>query len=342
MSKSLSFIDDEVARRMGSSFTEGAIQQHIAKLRNQMAELNVAPVPGPPKRGNVTKRPSSIYTQKARAGPAPPPPPPASKARVRTTTQTGDEGQESSGKAGPKRRATTRNIKRSASDVGDSDEEFAGASEDEFQPEQVAGNKKRKRSAGSRGRAAPSRRVSNAQAAAMSKTNDIMRALSDADARFDAMQYGAYDDHPVSGQDNSLNIHNSIEGNDGHAHGALALRPSFAGFTGYMGNAGQGEEGEEEEEEDLPLMARNQLVTRQAPPPTPLPFSQEEQISPTSTSHMVSTVSAFPFQQLLTKTDKANDLRSIPTVQRSRPRRIQLRQLPTTSEHPQKDLFHSS
>ncbi|KAK5096274.1 hypothetical protein LTR70_003087 [Exophiala xenobiotica] len=274
---------DEVARRMGSSFSEGAIQQHIAKLRNQMAELNVAPVPGPPRRGNVTKRPSSVYTQKGRAGAPPPDPPPPSKARARTRTQADDDGQGANGKARPRRRATTRNIKRSASDVGDSDEEFAGASEDDFQPEQVADSRKRKQSGVSRGRVTASRRVSNAQAAAMSKTNDIMRALSDADARFDAMQYDVNDGHQVPGQDNMFNIHNSVEGNDGNAHSTFTPRPSISGFAGYVGNAGQGEE---EEEEELPLIARNQLLARQAPAPEPLPFSQEEQISPTSTSHM--------------------------------------------------------
>lgn len=317
ISKLLSSTDDEVARRMGSSFSEGAIQQHIAKLRNQMAELNVAPVPGPPRRGNVTKRPSSIYTQKGRAGAPPPAPPPASKARARTTTQADDAGQGVNGKARPKRRATTRNIKRSASDVGDSDEEFAGASEDDFQPEQVAGSRKRKQSGGSRGRATASRRVSNAQAAAMSKTNDIMRALSDADARFDAMQCGANDGHSNPGQDNTFNIHNSVEGNDGHAHSTFTPRPSFSGFAGYVENAGQGEE---EEEEELPLIARNQLLARQAPAPAPLPFSQEEQISPTSTSHLVSIVTVFSMPAALTKPDNANDAYAVSTVQYSRSR----------------------
>lgn len=340
MSKSLSSTDDEVARRMGSSFSEGAIQQHIAKLRNQMAELNVAPVPGPPRRGSVTKRPSSVYTQKGRAGAPPPDPLPPSKARARTRTQADDDGQGANGKARPRRRATTRNIKRSASDVGDSDEEFAGASEDDFQPEEVAGSKKRKQSGGSRGRATASRRVSNSQAAAMSKTNDIMRALSDADARFDAMQYGGNDGgHQVPGQDNMFNIHNSVEGNDGNAHSTFTPRPSFSGFAGYVGNAGQGEE---EEEEELPLIARNQLLARQAPAPEPLPFSQEEQISPTFTSHMVSIVTTFSTQTALTKpgnASDANDAQAVPTVQCSRSRRIQLQWFPTTSECPKKMLL---
>jgi len=57
----------------------------------------------------------------------------------------------------------------------------------------------------------------------------------------------------------------------------------------------------------LPLIARNQLLARQAPAPEPLPFSQEEQISPTSTSHMVSIVTTFSTQTALTKPGNAND-----------------------------------
>lgn len=274
---------------MGSAFSEGAIQQHIAKLRNQMAELNVAPVPGPPRRGNVTKKPSSIYTQKARAGPAPPPPPPASKTRARTMTQADSDVQGGIGKARAKRRLNSRNIKRSASDIGDSEEEFDGASNDEFDPEQVAGSRKRKQSSASRGRANTSRRVSNSQIAAMSKTNDIMRTLSDADARFEA-QYGGTRGHIFPGEENMFNVQNSIEENVGRAGNDLMPQPPFNGYAGYMASGGQGEE---EEEEELPLIARNQLLARQAAPAAPLPFSQEEQISPTSTSHMVSVVPAF-------------------------------------------------
>lgn len=65
---------------MGATFTEGAIQQHIAKLRTKMATLNVAPVPGPPKRGQVVNQASAVYSQKSRAGP---PPQPLASARAR-------------------------------------------------------------------------------------------------------------------------------------------------------------------------------------------------------------------------------------------------------------------
>ena len=270
---------------MGSAFSEGAIQQHIAKLRNQMAELNVAPVPGPPRRGNVTKKPSSIYSQKARAGPPPQAPPPASKARAQTITQPEDDGQESTGKANSKRRATARKVaKRSASDVGNSDEEFAGASSDGFQPEETASSRKRKQSCVSRGRGNTDRRVSNSQAAAMSKTNEIMRTLSDADARFEA-HYGSSRSPPVPIPDNMFTAHSSIESNEVNANNNFMPQQGLDGFAGYTMNSVQEDE---EEEEDLPIMARNQLLAQRAGGQAPMPLSYEEQLSPTSTSHMVS------------------------------------------------------
>lgn len=45
---------------MGPKFTEGAIVQHLAKLRGIMAKNNI-PVPPPLKRGMITKTPSKIY-----------------------------------------------------------------------------------------------------------------------------------------------------------------------------------------------------------------------------------------------------------------------------------------
>lgn len=45
---------------MGPQFTEGAIIQHLAKLRTLMATNNI-PVPPPMKRGMVTKTPSKVY-----------------------------------------------------------------------------------------------------------------------------------------------------------------------------------------------------------------------------------------------------------------------------------------
>ncbi|KIW99390.1 uncharacterized protein Z518_11378 [Rhinocladiella mackenziei CBS 650.93] len=49
-----------VAELMGPRFTEGAIVQHLTKLRGIMAK-NGIPVPPPLKRGMVTKEPSKIY-----------------------------------------------------------------------------------------------------------------------------------------------------------------------------------------------------------------------------------------------------------------------------------------
>jgi len=314
---------------MGSAFSEGAIQQHIAKLRTQMAELNVAPVPGPPKRGNVTKRPSSIYTQKARAGPPPPPPPPASKARARNMNQV-DDNDQSSSKARPKRRATARNIKRSASDVADSDEEFAGADSDDFDPQQAASGRKRKQSGTSRGRANTSRRVSTSQAAAMSKTNDIMRTLSDADARFEAQQ-GHDGGQPLPSHDQIFNIQSSIESNDGQACTNFVPQRAYGGYAGLMTNAG---EDEEEEEEELPLIARQKLLqSRQAPAAATLSFGQEEQISPSSTTHMVNMPVPLWRWILLTTSDIANDI-SISAVQHPRPRSIWLLWLRAAGKSP--------
>ncbi|KAK4942651.1 hypothetical protein LTR10_017598 [Elasticomyces elasticus] len=49
-----------VAQVMGPRFTEGAITQHLAKLRNLMATTGI-PVPPPLKRGMLTKTPSKVY-----------------------------------------------------------------------------------------------------------------------------------------------------------------------------------------------------------------------------------------------------------------------------------------
>ena len=311
---------------MGSAFSEGAIQQHIAKLRNQMAELNVAPVPGPPRRGNVTKKPSSIYTQKARAGPLPPAPPPASKAHVQTMNQPESDVQGRTGKARSKRRAPTRNVtKRSASDVGDSDEEFAGVSSDDEQPEETAGNRKRKQSRVSQGRGNTERRVSNSQAAAMSKTNEIMRALSDADARFEA-HYGSNRSPPIPVQDSIFIAHNSIEGNDFAPNNNLMPQSGIDGFAGYTMNNGQEDE---EEEEGLPIMARKQLLSQRAAGQAPISFNHEEQISPTSTSHMVSNGLVLCLAAIADRVDISDIRLLLPTVQCSRSRRIQFWRLPT-------------
>ncbi|KAI1615350.1 hypothetical protein EDD36DRAFT_462866 [Exophiala viscosa] len=51
-----------VAQVMGPRFTEGAITQHLAKLRNLMSTTGI-PVPPPLKRGMLTKTPSKIYSK---------------------------------------------------------------------------------------------------------------------------------------------------------------------------------------------------------------------------------------------------------------------------------------
>ena len=46
---------------MGTKFSEGAIVQHLAKLRNKLDTDGILPVPPPLKRGSVTKPTSSTY-----------------------------------------------------------------------------------------------------------------------------------------------------------------------------------------------------------------------------------------------------------------------------------------
>lgn len=50
-----------VAELMGPKFSEGAIVQHLAKLRSIMASEGI-PVPPPLRRGMITRTPSKVYT----------------------------------------------------------------------------------------------------------------------------------------------------------------------------------------------------------------------------------------------------------------------------------------
>lgn len=126
---------DEVARRMGSTFSEGAIIQHISKLRAKMAELNVAPVPPPTKRGAVTTRPSVVYSQRPAQGSSlllPPPPPQLTPPRTR-----------GKGRKAPAKRTATK-IKRSESDIeDDEDEDWKLLSEAELDQTAPAGKRRR-------------------------------------------------------------------------------------------------------------------------------------------------------------------------------------------------------
>lgn len=138
---------------MGSTFTEGSIVQHLAKLRNKMESVNNVPVPPPTRRGAVTSKPSAIYAPKSRlllppvpranAGKnRPRPPPPVFDGEISPTShQPSTRG----------RKASNIAIKRSSSDDDGSDDEFVDRSEDEQAP------RKRKR-------AAPKRKQANTQA----------------------------------------------------------------------------------------------------------------------------------------------------------------------------------
>lgn len=131
---------DEIAKRMGSTFTEGAITQHLSKLRSKMADLNVVPVPDAPKRGAVTTKPSSVYAQKNRAGPALPQPV-ASKAQGRKAAS-GNAVSKTNKKRVIKQKPEF--IKRSESDDGHTDDEFDGASEDDFVVDRSTGGKRKR------------------------------------------------------------------------------------------------------------------------------------------------------------------------------------------------------
>jgi len=260
---------------MGSTFTEGAIQQHIAKLRNKMAELNVAPVPGPPRRGAVTNRPSGVYTQKTRTGP--PPPPPASAAtRRRSTTVAqsllGEEQEQGNGarRTGSKRKGRTSQIKRSESDVGESDGEFEDAEDAQYTN---SGSNKRKR--GGRGNGGQSR-ARKVRKSTPDPNNDpmvtaIMQRLQEADCEFDAQAAAMGGDVEHDDVEHSVG---NIDGPAMHPRG-----PQFE-YSQYA-PAGQGH-AEDEEEENLVAGRSNTEFLPQFDMSTHALYAQDGQVSPTS------------------------------------------------------------
>lgn len=260
---------------MGATFTEGAIQQHLAKLRTKMAEQNVAPVPPPPKRGQVTKKPSTVYGQKQRVI-APPSAPAASKTQARRTSRAQPDGSSPQGvtKTRGRRKAASRKIKRSSSDPGLSDEEFAGEEDGDYTVVQINNH--------ARGRGRP-RKAQAAQANSGRKLSDqIFGTLAEADAAFDA------ENPDMAYEENG--IFYPQEADPGQVYQSQeAVHHSL--YSGQYG--GQQVEGEEEEEEDLGQAARAAAVQQanmysQFNPFESANYSQEEQLSPTSTMQMVS------------------------------------------------------
>ena len=274
---------------MGATFSEGAIQQHIAKLRAKMAQLNVAPVPGPPKRGQVTNKPSAVYGQKSRSGP---PPQPAASARSRgrqlsNTLQPDGTTPAPAGKSRPKRRATGRTIKRSASDVGNSDDELDDNADLDYMNAPVNANGKRQRRASGR-TANTGKKLNLARSGPTGIAAEVIRNLRQADQRFDQFGDNGVDNQPVT--DRPAFLAGPMP--PGHAH-----EFAFAGTFGGAGPYNEPVEDEElEEEEELPQMARQAAMQNhnftfdQAAQQSP--YAQEEQISPRSTSNVVSTRSS--------------------------------------------------
>lgn len=257
---------------MGSTFTEGAIQQHISKLRNKMAELNVAPVPAAPRRGTVTNKPSAVYGQKGRAGLAPQQPV-ASKVQARSTS-----ARNTTTKTRPKRiaRGKAAPIKRSESDENQTDDEFGGASDDDFVAEPNTNGKRTRVPAYAQGPAA--KKIPDPDPFANSITAKIMRKLAAADEQYFAEK--ARKEREVRSNQEATFMHNSIE----HTEGLDA-------FTQY----GQRMEiGRHEEEEDvnqpgISFNPANQPNTYNVP--NSFDMQHDDQLSPTSVTPMVSNVS---------------------------------------------------
>lgn len=253
-----------MARRMGSTFTEGAITQHLSKLRNKMAELNVVPVPEASKRGSVTNKPSSVYAQKGRAALAPPQPV-ASKTQARNVAATSRVTKT----AGQKRSARRKTdfIKRSESDDGRTDDEFDGGSDDDFDADRNLRNKRQRGVDDAQGQAR--RQVSNPP----SKVFDVsttLKAFIDADVRHKA----------TTSEAQQARINQYVDASiENMASRGLASRDGQ-----LLQNAGY----EEEEEDDQAAQDRGGQVS---PSRTYVsnPFAiRQDQVSPMSISRMVS------------------------------------------------------
>lgn len=270
----LSATDDEIGRRMGSNFSEGAIVQHIAKLRSKMADLNVAPVPAPPKRGQIASRPSSVYTTKARAGPPPSQPPTTTKGRGRRAQTAKPTGVT---KARAPRKGNGRTIKRSESDIDDDDDE-----EEDYEVEDNEyPNTSSERARRSSGQSNPDRRVSNAHLGRSQVGKAISRlfATDTSDSGASPFTFPNY----FFPQDQSALPYASIEQNQAHSPYGYN---EYSNYSLQEGSAG--DEEEEEEDDSLPLMARKAALQSQAYqfPSQPQPQSSHN-TSPRSQSQMV-------------------------------------------------------
>jgi hypothetical protein len=120
---------ERVAELMGEKFSAGAIVQHLAKLRQKMAEAELdVPIPPPLKKGVATKEPSKIYAtgvKKGKAGNV-------AKAITRATAESGTATPTPAGRRGTKRKNIKKEQLSDDEDVEDpelwdSDEEYGAA-----------------------------------------------------------------------------------------------------------------------------------------------------------------------------------------------------------------------
>lgn len=273
--------------------------QHIAKLRVKMAELNEAPVPDPPKRGQITSRPSSIYTSKTRALPPPPPPPPASKSRARLTRRNGIQKTpgNTTTRSQVKKNAVNRRIKRSSSDPANSEDEFDG-DDGEYIGASLNVNGKRQRRAYSR---RTNKHNDSTAESGMSYTESIMQNLADADARFEAEhrndpQLAYVQDQPL------FSTPATIENMSLFTPASQSFHSNLAANLGYAETIGE----DEEPEEETGSPRTNPTYPNQSYGGggfeyfrDPSQYSQQSQLSPTSTVHAVSAIVVCLFLSLI-------------------------------------------
>ena len=249
---------------MGATFTEGAIQQHISKLRTKMATMNVAPVPGPPlKRGQMATKPSTVYSSKVRAGPAPVQPMLPVKARARRATTTASQRngvtKGRGGRAG-------RTIKRSASDDSDSEDEYMPKHEYVDNTSGTPNHANRQFS---------SRNLSNNQAPPSDEATRVIDELTRADAVF-------LQDNPGYAADYNQQLAQHYPSSEiqGQNFPSFSFEPR-GHQTNFSLNPNSGEE-EEEEDEDQFSAARRRSMSNGQFRGLNQPSQPPEGISPTS------------------------------------------------------------
>lgn len=138
---------------MGPSFTEGAIVQHLAKIRTKMEDAGLH-VPPAQKRGTVTRAASSIYKPKAKSTTAPvprvrPDTDPHSRARgicdEEEEEETGprlDFSAQAKSRRVTKRQSATRRAAAVVKQESDEDDPLAGLDDELYDSDNEYGAKK--------------------------------------------------------------------------------------------------------------------------------------------------------------------------------------------------------